>query len=127
MKTITPTTRCIRCGLMAHQHPQRHKTGKPAAWQCGHTVAGNNAAPLALEWSTCNLSHGGRLGNARRWGPDRVPGTGPRPPARTYPHWPGHYDHDDDQGVGRPPCLMFSGRLCPTCAAWRAMNPRRKG
>jgi hypothetical protein len=131
MKTITPTTRCIRCGLMAHQHPQRHKTGKAAAWQCGHTVAGNNAAPLALEWSTCNLSHGGALGNARRWGPDRVPGTS-RATARSgdrprWPHFAGHFDLENPTSVGGPPCVLYGGAMCPVCQDHRKRNSKPKG
>jgi hypothetical protein len=115
LESATPATKCIRCGKVASQHPQFHKSGKPASWHAGHMVDGDNRAPLALEWSTCNLSAGGRLGNQRRWGGNG--GTpGPRP---VGPHHPMHYNLDDPESVGAPPCVKYAGKLCPTCASWR--------
>lgn len=122
MASVTPATRCARCGRLAHEHPL-HANGKVGRWDCGHQLDGRNDAPLALEWSTCNRSAGGRLGNARRWG--RAGGTPhPRP---VGPHYPGHYNLSDSRSVGAPPCVQRDGELCPTCAAWRAKNPNPRG
>lgn len=124
MESITPATRCMRCGKLASQHPQRHKSGKPAGWQCGHTVDGDNRAPLALEWSTCNLSAGGRLGYARGLGRTRAAASPNDWPAAkaVEAHYPGHYDLSDPASVGAPPCVRYAGSLCPTCVEWRARN-----
>jgi hypothetical protein len=119
LATVTPATRCARCGRRADQHPL-HKNGRPGWWEAGHTIPGNNAAPLVLEFSVCNRSAGGRLGGERRWS-----GNGGKPGPRPIgPHWPGHYDLTDPQAVGAPPCVVYGGGLCETCSSWRA-NQRR--
>jgi hypothetical protein len=120
MESVTPLTRCGRCGKLAHEHPP-HANGRPGHWQAGHTVDGDNRAPLIAEWSTCNLSAGGRLGNQRRWG---RPGHGAR---KISPHHPMHYNLDTPGSLGAPPCLQYAGALCPTCAEWRAQNPTKRG
>jgi len=123
MRTITPHTRCWRCKKLAHEHP-RHRDGRLGEWQCGHTVPGNNRAPLALEWSTCNLSHGARLGNERRWGRDGAPREpGLRP---IGPHLPSHYDLRNPQALTAAPCLAATGKLCPTCSQYLSENPRHR-
>jgi len=124
MKTITPHTRCWRCKKLAHEHPL-HRDGRPGQWQCGHTVPGNNRAPLALEWSSCNLSHGGRLGNERRWGRDGAPRPAPGP-RKADNHYPGHFDLRNPKAVTAPPCVTVEGQLCATCAAYLAANPRHR-
>jgi hypothetical protein len=118
MASVTPATKCIRCGKLAAQHPQFHKTGKPASWHAGHMVDGDNRGPLALEWSTCNLRAGGKLGYSRGIGKARSNG-GPPADWTPGPHWPGHFDLDNLTSIGAPPCAQHTGRLCPTCAAWR--------
>ena len=74
-----PRAICWRCGLTLAQHA-KHKTGKPARWQAGHTIDGVNGpawlhvttlppkgvALIAPEASTCNTSHGASAGNRRR-------------------------------------------------------------
>lgn len=65
LATVTPDTRCRRCGKTIDQHTP-HPNGRPATWDAGHTVDGNPRSPLALEASTCNRSAGGRLGAAIR-------------------------------------------------------------
>jgi hypothetical protein len=60
-----PFTRCHRCGLWLAEH-KRHRNGKPAFWTAGHVIDGLVDGPLAAEASTCNFSHGARLGNLRR-------------------------------------------------------------
>jgi hypothetical protein len=119
-------TKCIRCGKLAAQHPQFHKTGKRASWHTGHLIDGDNRGPLALEWSTCNLAAGGRLGYKRGIGRARANG-GPPAGWTPGPHWPGHFNLDDLTSVGAPPCAQHSGKLCPTCADWRAKNPTKRG
>ena len=59
-----PYTKCWRCGRTLAQHP-RHKTGRPPTWQAGHVLTGVVDGPLAPEASTCNTTHGGRLGGQR--------------------------------------------------------------
>jgi hypothetical protein len=116
MKSATPHTKCIRCGRPGHAHPTHHKTGKVAGWHCDHLDPSNNNAPMALSWSTCNLSHGGKIGNAKRWG--RARNGGPPPGWTPGPHYPGHYDLDNLAGVGAPPCAQHTGQLCPSCRAY---------
>lgn len=116
MKSITEHTRCWRCGKLAHQHPQTHKSGRRATWQCGHTVDGDNRAPLALEWSTCNVAAGASLGHRRAFGRFREAAE----PRTAGPHYPGHYNLDDPQSVGAPPCVRIEGALCDVCRDWRA-------
>jgi hypothetical protein len=119
MASVTPATRCGRCGKLAHEHPL-HANGRPGHWQAGHTVDGNNLAPLIAEWSTCNQSAGGRLGNQRRWGSRERPA-----PRSIGPHHPMHYNLDDPAALTAPPCVRHGAGLCPTCAEWRARNPTR--
>jgi hypothetical protein len=64
LATVTPDSRCRRCGKTIDQH-KPHGNGRPAYWQAGHLVDGDPNSPLALEASTCNLAAGGRLGAAR--------------------------------------------------------------
>jgi len=137
MAGITEHTRCWRCGKLASQHPQRHASGRPARWEVGHTVDGDNRAPIAAEWSTCNRAAGAALGHARAFGqyrpgtpsppgpPDRsaTPGTGPR---KAENHYPGHYNLEDPTSIGAPPCVTVEGQLCATCAAFLANNPRHR-
>jgi hypothetical protein len=111
MASVTPRTRCGRCGKVASEHPQRHKTGKRAGWHTGHVLDGDNRGPLRLEWSTCNLSAGGKLGAARR------------AERRIEPHHPMHYNLEDPQSIGAPPCVAVLGSLCATCAGWHANQP----
>lgn len=60
-----PFTQCWRCGRTLSQHPP-HRTGRPPSWQAGHVRAGDVTSPLLAEASTCNTSHGARLGNILR-------------------------------------------------------------
>lgn len=119
MQSITPATRCWRCGRLASEHPL-HADGRPGRWQAGHTVDGRNDAPLAAEFSTCNTSAGGKLGNARRWS---------TPEARERkvgPHYSGHYGlRDDAKPAGWPPCRRITGTLCAQCLEFRQRNPER--
>lgn len=64
LTTVTPDTRCWRCGKLLHHH-RPHRNGHPAYWQAGHLVDGDPRSALAIEASTCNLTAGGRLGAAR--------------------------------------------------------------
>jgi hypothetical protein len=121
MASITPATRCGRCGKLADQHP-RHANGKPGRWECGHVIDGDNRGPLQLEHSTCNRAAGGRLGNARRWQHGST--QQPRP---IGPHHPMHYDLHNPASPGAPPCVRHAGALCQTCAEWRAKNTTPKG
>ena len=114
LESAGPASRCWRCGKLASEHP-RHRNGRRGHWQAGHVVDGDNRGPLRLEWSTCNTSAGGRLGNARRWGR----GAGPR---EAGPHFPSHYNLTDASSVGAPPCVRATGSLCSTCAEWRARS-----
>jgi hypothetical protein len=115
MATITPATRCWRCGKLAHEHAP-HANGRPGSWQTGHVVDGDNRGPLALEWSTCNLSAGGKLGHQRAFGQN---GAGGR--RRVEPHHPMHYSVD-----GWSPCRAVTGELCDACRDWHAANPQRR-
>jgi hypothetical protein len=126
MKSITPHTRCWRCGKPAREHEQFHKSGRAARWQCGHTKDGDNTAPLALEWSTCNVGAGARLGHHRAFGQYRDNGgkrsSGPPAGWTPGPHLAQHYS-DDPTSPGSAPCLAHSGELCPSCRAYHAKNP----
>lgn len=65
LATIRPSTRCWRCGLTLAEHPP-HRNGRPAFWTAGHTVDGDNSAPILPEASTCNFSKGATAGNLQR-------------------------------------------------------------
>jgi hypothetical protein len=123
MRGITVHTRCWRCGRTAAEHPL-HSNGKRGHWQCGHVLDNDPSSlgPLAAEWSTCNAAHGGVVGNERRWGDAPA-----RKPRQAGPHFPGHYDLDNPESVGAPPCVRIEGALCPTCVEWRAKNPKQRG
>jgi hypothetical protein len=110
MESVTPATRCWRCGKLAREHPQRHKSGKPATWHAGHLADGNNRGPLALEWSTCNISAGAALGAQRRHA------------RRVAPHNPMHHDLANRAAATAAPCLTATGVLCANCTAWRTAN-----
>jgi hypothetical protein len=112
MASVTPRTRCGRCGKLPSEHP-RHKNGKPGRWHTGHVLDGDNRGPLRLEWSTCNLSAGGKLGAARR------------AERRIEPHHPMHYNLEDPQSIGAPPCVAVLGELCRTCMAFHSQSKRR--
>lgn len=58
-----PATRCWRCGRLPHEHP-RHNNGTIGRWNSGHVIDGDPNSPMLPEWSTCNLSAGGKLGAA---------------------------------------------------------------
>jgi len=60
-----PLTRCWRCGRTLAEE-QARQPGKPVTWHAGHTVDGDNAAPLLPEHSTCNTSAGATAGNLSR-------------------------------------------------------------
>ena len=60
-----PMTRCWRCGLTLAEHP-KHKTGKRARWTGGHVIDGQVGGLILPEASTCNFTHGARLGNQRQ-------------------------------------------------------------
>jgi hypothetical protein len=62
-----PHTRCWRCGRTLDQH-RRHRNGTPARWTAGHINDGQVDGELAPEASTCNMTAGSKLGNARRAG-----------------------------------------------------------
>jgi hypothetical protein len=109
MESVTPASRCWRCGRTAAEHPP-HSNGKPGRWQAGHVVDGSNLGPLALEFSVCNAAAGGRLGAQRRHA------------RRVVPHYPGHYDLVNRSSPVAPPCIAAAGALCSTCAAHRARN-----
>lgn len=110
MASITPASKCWRCGRTAAEHPQFHGTGRRASWQAGHMADGNNAGPLSLEWSTCNLAAGGKLGAQRKRA------------GAIMPHYPGHYN-PSPTSLGAPPCAAATGALCPTCRSWHRSNP----
>jgi hypothetical protein len=116
MASITPATRCWRCGKTAPEHPL-HANGKRGRWQAGHTVDGRNDAPLAAEFSTCNASAGGKLGHQRAFGRN-----GADRHRRVDPHLPSHYSPD-----GWSPCKAVSGEMCSACRDWHAANPKRRG
>jgi hypothetical protein len=59
-RTIRPESTCWRCGLLLDQH-QPHKDGRLAFWTAGHVIDSDVTSPLALEASTCNFKHGGKL------------------------------------------------------------------
>jgi hypothetical protein len=128
LATATPATLCARCGKPGHAHPQRYRTGKPAGWHADHLIPGRNDGPLALSWGTCNMAHGGEIGNERRWGQNGGNRTsGPPAGWEPGPHHPMHHDLDNLTSIGAPPCAQHSGRLCQTCAEWRAKNPTKRG
>jgi hypothetical protein len=114
--SITAHTRCARCGKLASRHPTHHKSGRPAGWETGHVIDGDNRGPLALEWSTCNRRAGGALGYERGIGRARANG-GPPPGWTPGPHLAQHYS-DDPTSPGVAPCLAHSGQLCATCRAY---------
>jgi hypothetical protein len=120
MASITPATKCWRCGRTASEHPL-HASGRPGHWQAGHTVDGRNDAPLAAEFSTCNAVAGGKLGYQRGIGRELAA----RRVRQVDPHLPGHYNLSDATSPGMPPCVRHGGGLCESCAAWRAQNPQR--
>jgi hypothetical protein len=60
-----PLTRCWRCGRTLAEE-QARQPGKPVSWHAGHTVDGDNTAPLLPEHSTCNTSAGATAGNLSR-------------------------------------------------------------
>lgn len=122
MKTATPHTLCARCGKPGHAHPQFHRTGKRAGWHADHLVPSDNAGPLALSWSICNLRHGAGLTNEKRWGRNGGPPAGWTP----GPHLPLHYDLRNPQAPTAAPCLAHSGKLCPTCASYLSANPSHR-
>jgi hypothetical protein len=126
MATITPATRCGKCGKLFHEHP-RHKNGKPGRWETGHVldaVTHGNLGPLQIEHSVCNRKAGGALGLARR-NQRAAAATNGRPSQRAVEtHWPGHFDLNNPKGVGAPPCVRQSGRLCAVCLDFRQRNPR---
>lgn len=66
-----PLTRCWRCGLTLNDEQARwpHKV---VSWHAGHTVDGDNSAPLLPEHSTCNQRAGAMLG----WQASRKDGSG---------------------------------------------------
>jgi hypothetical protein len=123
MASITPATRCGRCGKLFGEHP-RHADGKLGRWECGHVIDGDNRGPLRIEHSLCNRKAGGALGYARSIGRDRGARTEPRP---VGPHHPSHYDLDNPRALTAAPCLAYTGALCQTCAEWRARNSKPKG
>lgn len=65
-----PDTQCWRCLRKLHECGPNgdgtHRNGKPATWHAGHTIDGDNTAPLAPECSPCNTSHGAAAGNRAR-------------------------------------------------------------
>jgi hypothetical protein len=60
-----PGTRCWRCGRTLAEE-QRLVPWKRVAWHAGHTVDGDNSAPLMPEHSTCNQRAGAMAGNLAR-------------------------------------------------------------
>lgn len=74
-----PTTTCWRCGRTLDRcGPQgdgRNANGTPCIWHAGHTISGDNRAPVRAECSHCNCSHHGddsvtdadQVAAARRW------------------------------------------------------------
>jgi hypothetical protein len=54
-----PLTQCWRCGELA-------RPGDP--WQAGHTIDGDNRAPLAPEHRLCNATAGAVMRNRKRRG-----------------------------------------------------------
>jgi hypothetical protein len=126
MKTITPHTRCGRCGKLFHEHP-RHRNGKVGRWEVGHTVDGDNRFPVRIEHSVCNRAAGGRAGNAKRWGQNRANASPRSGDSERFPHYPGHFSLDDPTSIGAPPCVVYGGRMCSTCRDFRARNPTSKG
>ena len=60
-----PLTRCWRCGRTLAEE-QARQPGKTVTWHAGHTVDGDNTAPLLPEHSTCNTSAGAIAGHAAR-------------------------------------------------------------
>lgn len=66
----SPPVLCWQCGEpLATCGPNRNgrnRNGTPASWDTGHTVDGNNSAPLVPECSPCNRSRGAAAGNRRR-------------------------------------------------------------
>jgi hypothetical protein len=122
MASITPLTRCWRCGKLAREHPQFHKSGRRATWQAGHLVDGDNRAAIALEWSVCNQGAGAALGHRRAFGQYREAAERPA----VGPHYPGHYSANP-QDLTAAPCLRAHGSLCDVCREWHARNPSQRG
>lgn len=60
-----PLTRCWRCGRTLAEE-QARQPSKPVSWHAGHTIDGDNTAPLLPEHSTCNTSAGATAGNLSR-------------------------------------------------------------
>lgn len=60
-----PGTRCWRCGRTLAEE-QARMPWKRITWHAGHTVDGDNSAPLLPEHSTCNTSAGASAGNTAR-------------------------------------------------------------
>jgi hypothetical protein len=131
MKSVTPATRCGRCGKLLHEHPP-HKSGRPARWQVGHVLDAadhGNLGPLRIEASVCNVGAGARLGHHRAFGQYRDNGgrTGEgHGPREVGPHHPMHYRWDPTS-IAAAPCVKATGVLCATCAEWRAHNSKQKG
>jgi hypothetical protein len=123
MDSITPRTRCGRCGKLFHEHP-RHKDGTVGRWEVGHVldaVTHGNLGPLRIEHSVCNRQAGGRLGYSRGIGrPRTTSGPSSWTPG---PHLPQHYELRDPEAFTAAPCLAATGKLCATCAAYLADNP----
>jgi hypothetical protein len=121
MESIGPNTRCGRCGKLFHQHPP-HGNGKPGRWEVGHAldaVTHGNLGPLRIEHSVCNRRAGGQLGYRRGIGRQRAnASTGAR---YVGPHHPMHYALDPHAPTA-PPCVRVNGKLCETCAEWRARS-----
>lgn len=61
---------CWRCGeplpTCGPNRNGRHRTGKRAHWQAGHTTDGDSTQPIVPECSPCNASAGAAAGNRRR-------------------------------------------------------------
>jgi len=123
MNSITPATICARCHKLLRDHPP-HKNGKPARWECGHEIDGNNRGNLRLEASTCNRIAGGKVGYSRGIARHRASGVAARRTAG--PHYPGHYNLTDPTSIGAPPCVPMEGQLCENCRAYAASSSRHK-
>lgn len=133
MATVTAATRCAApgCGKLLSEHAP-HKSGRPATWQCAHTVPGRNDAPLAIWASVCNLREGSRRGHHNAFGQYRL-GAGVSENGGAHrkarygwcdAHHPDHFEPEGD--LGMPPCRERNGVNCPSCTEYWAENPRKR-